>query len=114
VNRLLIFPIILLVTVLIIGIGIIVYEAPATSIDDSDFDRIISLSTEFYDATIEAEIDKILSIYSFPLEEYFGKKNASKVYVEKKGNEYFGKWKYRSGELISCTIDAVDKKDKEV
>jgi len=66
--------------------------------------RIKQLSTEYYDAMISGDKHKRLSLYHFPMSQYFSKSNASRSFVENDMDNYYSKWDRRSGSLQSVSV----------
>jgi len=66
--------------------------------------RIRQLSVDYYHAMIHGDKQKLLSLYDFPLPQYFSKSNVSRSFVEGDMDDYFSRWSRRSGNLQSVTV----------
>ncbi|GEM_PF-1506059 len=61
------------------------------------------MTTEYYNAMINADQYKLLSLYDFPMQDYFNKSYASRSFVVDDLRRYFGRWRRRSASLRSVS-----------
>jgi len=65
--------------------------------------QLESLSRDYYEAMIRGDKWRLLSLYAFPMDQYFSKTYATRSFVENDINDYFSKWSNRTATLSSLT-----------